>query len=266
MTEPSAGRYDIAAIKRRLPHRYPLLMVDRIEESGPGYAIGIKNVTANEPCFQGRFPGRAVMPGALIAEALMQTSAFVGRSRQPDEDTGTRSRSNVWSAHAGSPVSSGDDEHHPTRSVPDPACSAPEQHVQGAGAAVGWDCGAEREHFGAVTQPSVDVRFHDRQAVPRSESLAVDDAHATSPTPAGVLEKLIKRRRGVRHDAPVQIEVRLDPESASPQPLHLTPADAAPGEAQYIARPDVRSPLRLGKPPWARRLVLRSPGGSRYFP
>ena len=80
----SAGRYDIEAIKRRLPHRYPFLMVDRIEESGPGYAIGVKNVTANEPCFQGHFPQRAVMPGALIAEALMQTSAFVGRTAGPD--------------------------------------------------------------------------------------------------------------------------------------------------------------------------------------
>ena len=86
MTGPRPGRYDIEAIKRRLPHRYPLLMVDCIEESGPGHAIGIKNVTANEPCFQGHFPGRAVMPGTLIAEALMQTSAFVGRTGRPDED------------------------------------------------------------------------------------------------------------------------------------------------------------------------------------
>ena len=80
----NAGQYDIEAIKRRLPHRYPFLMVDRIEESGPGYAIGIKNVTANEPCFQGHFPQRSVLPGALIAEALMQTSAFVGRPSAPD--------------------------------------------------------------------------------------------------------------------------------------------------------------------------------------
>ena len=86
MSVSSTGRYDIEAIKRRLPHRYPFLMVDRIEESGPGYAIGIKNVTANEPCFQGHFPQRSVMPGALIAEALMQTSAFVG---QPGERGGT---------------------------------------------------------------------------------------------------------------------------------------------------------------------------------
>ena len=88
MTASSAGRYDIEAIKRRLPHRYPFLMVDRIEESGPGYAIGIKNVTANEPCFQGHFPQRSVLPGALIAEALMQTSAFVGRTAEPEATGG----------------------------------------------------------------------------------------------------------------------------------------------------------------------------------
>ena len=88
MTASSPDRYDIEAIKRRLPHRYPFLMVDRIEESGPGYAIGVKNVTANEPCFQGHFPQRSVMPGALIAEALMQTSAFVGRSAGADGASG----------------------------------------------------------------------------------------------------------------------------------------------------------------------------------
>ena len=78
MPASTSHRYDIEAIKRRLPHRYPFLMVDRIEESGPGYAIGIKNVTANEPCFQGHFPQRSIMPGVLIAEALMQTSCFIG--------------------------------------------------------------------------------------------------------------------------------------------------------------------------------------------
>ena len=95
MTASNAGQYDIEAIKRRLPHRYPFLMVDRIEESGPGYAIGIKNVTANEPCFQGHFPGRAVMPGTLIAEALMQTSAFVGRSAEPDGARGAMAHVNA---------------------------------------------------------------------------------------------------------------------------------------------------------------------------
>ena len=95
MTASSAGQYDIEAIKRRLPHRYPFLMVDRIEESGPGYAIGIKNVTANEPCFQGHFPGRSVMPGTLIAEALMQTSAFVGRSAEQDGGRGAMAHVNA---------------------------------------------------------------------------------------------------------------------------------------------------------------------------
>ena len=90
MTASSTGQYDIEAIKRRLPHRYPFLMVDRIEESGPGYAIGIKNVTANEPCFQGHFPQRSVMPGTLIAEALMQTSAFMGRSGESDGRSGAK--------------------------------------------------------------------------------------------------------------------------------------------------------------------------------
>ena len=89
MTGSVSGRYDIEAVKRCLPHRHPFLMVDRIEESGPGHAIGIKNVTANEPWFQGRFPERAVMPGTLIAEALMQTSAFVGRTGRAHEDTGS---------------------------------------------------------------------------------------------------------------------------------------------------------------------------------
>lgn len=74
---PRQGRYDVEAVRRRLPHRYPFLLVDGIEESGPGYAIGIKNVTANESFFQGHFPGRSIMPGVLIAEALLQTSAFL---------------------------------------------------------------------------------------------------------------------------------------------------------------------------------------------
>ena len=88
MSASSRGGYDIEAIKRRLPHRYPFLMVDRIEESGPGYAIGVKNVTVNEPCFQGHFPPRSILPGALIAEALMQTAAFVGRPEGPDAGDG----------------------------------------------------------------------------------------------------------------------------------------------------------------------------------
>ena len=88
MPVSTRGQYDIEAIKRRLPHRYPLLMVDHIEESGPRHAVGIKNVTANEPCFQGHFPERSIMPGSLIAEALMQTSAFMGRPDGPQREDG----------------------------------------------------------------------------------------------------------------------------------------------------------------------------------
>lgn len=67
---------DIKRIMEILPHRYPFLLVDRIEEMVPGVrATGLKNVTVNEPFFQGHFPGYPVMPGVLIIEALAQVGA-----------------------------------------------------------------------------------------------------------------------------------------------------------------------------------------------
>jgi 3-hydroxyacyl-[acyl-carrier-protein] dehydratase len=67
---------DIDGIKAIIPHRYPFLLIDRIEEHEPGKrAVGIKNVTANEPFFQGHFPDFPVMPGVLIVEALAQVGA-----------------------------------------------------------------------------------------------------------------------------------------------------------------------------------------------
>lgn len=67
---------DIKEIQEIIPHRYPFLLVDRIVEIEEGKrAVGIKNVTANEPFFQGHFPGYPVMPGVLIAEALAQVAA-----------------------------------------------------------------------------------------------------------------------------------------------------------------------------------------------
>jgi beta-hydroxyacyl-ACP dehydratase FabZ len=73
-----ALRLDIAAIKDILPHRYPFLLVDRVEELVPGERIvAIKNVTANEPFFQGHFPDYPVMPGVLILEALAQAGAVM---------------------------------------------------------------------------------------------------------------------------------------------------------------------------------------------
>ena len=63
-------------IEKLLPHRYPFLLVDRITECEPGkLAVGRKCVRANEPFFQGHFPGRKIMPGVLILEALAQTGA-----------------------------------------------------------------------------------------------------------------------------------------------------------------------------------------------
>ena len=63
---------DVQAILQNLPHRYPFLLVDRILESGPEHVVGLKNVTINEPFFQGHFPGKPIMPGVLIIEAMAQ--------------------------------------------------------------------------------------------------------------------------------------------------------------------------------------------------
>ncbi len=63
---------DINAIQKILPHRYPFLLVDRILEITGNKIIGIKNVTINEPFFQGHFPGHPIMPGVLIIEAMAQ--------------------------------------------------------------------------------------------------------------------------------------------------------------------------------------------------
>jgi len=75
MSEPSPRSFNFEQIKAILPHRYPFLLIDRITEMEPGqYAKGIKNVTGNEPFFQGHFPLKPVMPGVLIMEALAQAA------------------------------------------------------------------------------------------------------------------------------------------------------------------------------------------------
>jgi 3-hydroxyacyl-[acyl-carrier-protein] dehydratase len=72
------GALDIAAILQHLPHRYPLLLVDRVLELVPGQRIvALKNVTINEPFFPGHFPHHPVMPGVMVLEALAQTAALL---------------------------------------------------------------------------------------------------------------------------------------------------------------------------------------------
>lgn len=77
MTEPVTS-LDILRIMEMIPHRYPFLLVDRVIDIVPGEsAMGIKNVTMNEPHFIGHFPTKPIMPGVLIIEAMAQTSAIL---------------------------------------------------------------------------------------------------------------------------------------------------------------------------------------------
>lgn len=85
-TETGGEAIDYAEVLRRIPHRYPFLLVDRAEGYRPHESIvGIKNVTANEPFFPGHFPGNPVMPGVLIVEAMGQTGAVL-MSKSLDAD------------------------------------------------------------------------------------------------------------------------------------------------------------------------------------
>jgi 3-hydroxyacyl-[acyl-carrier-protein] dehydratase len=75
---------DIQEVLRYLPQRYPVLMIDRVKECEPGRRIvALKNVSANEPHFQGHFPGRPIMPGVLILEAMAQAAGVLVFSAEP---------------------------------------------------------------------------------------------------------------------------------------------------------------------------------------
>ncbi len=78
MSDDVVNHIDVKRIMEMIPHRYPILLIDRILELNPGEsAVALKNVTFNEPHFMGHFPGFPVMPGVLIVEAMAQTAAVV---------------------------------------------------------------------------------------------------------------------------------------------------------------------------------------------
>lgn len=74
--DPRTFPLDIQQVLATLPHRFPFVMVDRVLSAGDGHVHAIKNVSVNEPHFQGHFPSEPVMPGVLIVEALAQASMF----------------------------------------------------------------------------------------------------------------------------------------------------------------------------------------------
>jgi 3-hydroxyacyl-[acyl-carrier-protein] dehydratase len=89
MSETTSTTIDIQEIKRLIPHRYPFLLVDKVRELIPEVsAVGIKNVTSNEPHFQGHFPSQPIMPGVTIVEAMAQTAAILVSKSLKLEDSG----------------------------------------------------------------------------------------------------------------------------------------------------------------------------------
>jgi 3-hydroxyacyl-[acyl-carrier-protein] dehydratase len=89
MSETTSTSIDIQEIKRLIPHRYPFLFVDKVREYVPKIsAVGIKNVTSNEPHFQGHFPSQPVMPGVAIIEAMAQTAGIMVSKSLELEDSG----------------------------------------------------------------------------------------------------------------------------------------------------------------------------------
>jgi 3-hydroxyacyl-[acyl-carrier-protein] dehydratase len=82
--------YDILRIMNVLPHRYPFIMIDRILELVPGEkVIALKNVTINEPFFQGHFPGDPIMPGVLMIEAMGQAGAVLAAESLSEKERGS---------------------------------------------------------------------------------------------------------------------------------------------------------------------------------
>jgi 3-hydroxyacyl-[acyl-carrier-protein] dehydratase len=104
----SSSALDIDAIRDILPHRYPFLLVDRIEELEAERVVGIKNVTVNEPFFTGHFPDYPVMPGVLIIEAMAQVAGVLVLSGIPDRKNKLVLLAGVDGAKFRKPVRPGD--------------------------------------------------------------------------------------------------------------------------------------------------------------
>jgi 3-hydroxyacyl-[acyl-carrier-protein] dehydratase len=86
-------------IRKIIPHRYPFLLVDKVIEIEPGKrAVGIKNVTANEPFFQGHFPEYPIMPGVLIVEALAQTAGIAVNAEAAQADGNSEAKLGVFAS------------------------------------------------------------------------------------------------------------------------------------------------------------------------
>src|SRR5438132_8299606 len=99
---------DVNEIRRILPHRYPMLLVDRIVELEAERIVGIKNVTGNEPFFMGHFPDFPVMPGVLIVEAMAQTAGVLVLKSIPDRESKLVLLVSIESAKFRRPVVPGD--------------------------------------------------------------------------------------------------------------------------------------------------------------
>lgn len=79
------SQFDISKVMEYLPHRYPFLLIDKVIESeDDNYLLAVKNVTVNEPFFQGHFPGQPIMPGVLILEAMAQATGLLAFSSMND--------------------------------------------------------------------------------------------------------------------------------------------------------------------------------------
>ena len=119
-SEKGAASIDIERLMELIPHRYPFLMIDRITEIEAGAsATGVKNVSINEPHFQGHFPGHAVMPGVLIIEAMAQTAAaLVVFTLGPESEGKLVYFMSIENARFRKPVTPGDTMHvHVTKRV-----------------------------------------------------------------------------------------------------------------------------------------------------